>query len=506
MVALQVDVRASLINDSFKVVPKTLSPPAMSANKVKKECDCELWDCGADEFRKALRVEFSRIQEEQRACLIEDSFKVETNTLCPPATSANKVNKEFDEFEKALKDEFSRIQEEQDGKWNILNFIQQMQEKIDSKLQKVHERMESNLQQTKNIYKGETGIEKLERTLLSQIWEKHQIIESETQCFWGEEEGRFFQPYKMLWDDTEKIEHKYSRLDKLAERQSNKTADILIHIKGAIMDRKIKYDKCQNVKDPISELCGGVSSKREAKRVLMELTRNKGTRKEPEYMAYSIEDRMRVKFELLQATKRINDKMESNMLMAKVKLSKIRRIENNVQMNKKKESLNRYNEYFFAKLQERKEIKIKFCQKITNIQHVMSEKMQVIEIDIKSDLHKMLNLDIDLLDEAKSNQLCPLDMTPEKWQIELENLEGKLMEKISKYHSIFRSEIQEYQDILADEAWKPTVETMRMKHHSEKKKIEKKYSELEFLENSLWKEMHKNLQEAQQNPVQDDQI
>ena len=165
-----------------------------------------------------------------------------------PATYLKDVDNELDEFEKALMKELSRMQEEQDGKWKLHNFIQQLQEKVDSKIQKVYGRMESNLQQTKDIYKGESEIEKLERTLLSQIWEKHQLIESETKFFWNNinyGDGLRYTWKEMLYNETKKIHDKNPELDWMAKRHLHEIENIQSSQQCKIEEMEANYDSYQ---------------------------------------------------------------------------------------------------------------------------------------------------------------------------------------------------------------------------------------------------------------------
>ena len=135
-----------------------------------------------------------------------DGIKSENtaNQLVSPAMSFQKGEEEQDDIEKALKAETCRMQEKQDSKCKLLDFIQQKQELVEFKMLEIHERMESKLQQTNNIYKGESEVEKLERTWLNEIWKKHQIIDSETQCFWEMEQIKVWQfsLETMLLEDT----------------------------------------------------------------------------------------------------------------------------------------------------------------------------------------------------------------------------------------------------------------------------------------------------------------
>ena len=589
------------------------------------------------------------------------------------ATYLKDVDNELDEFEKALKKELSRMQEEQDGKWKLHNFIQQLQEKVDSKIQKVYGRMESNLQQTKDIYKGESEIEKLERTLLSQIWEKHQLIESETKFFWNNinyGDGLRYTWKEMLYNETKKIHDKNPELDWMAKRHLHEIENIQSSQQCKIEEMEAKYDSYQMKRtevrlsrgtekvneimagsriqirtlSPFRILKGCAQTEEEARRVQRNIALNTGVKREPEYCKignlkqvkvvdnlmhnasnleigvscgilekswaeeenmkstsnsgahkelteesenqsiddietgkmvntlnhntvklqelqnidnvilediaklrdnmnlnilemktnlrelqnkqnlfdmtkwqYSlqeiktefsdgIDERVRVNFELLQDKKQTIDRMQSNMLMAKVKLSKIRSMWSSAAMKNNKASFDQYFQWLSEGLQERKNIKSEFQERVTSLQRVVSQRMQEMEIDMKSQLQKMLNLDINLVQKAKSNKMCPLDMTPEKWKLGLEDLGRELLEDIRANHMRIKSELKILEDTLSYEEWKPTLETMKKTHLSEIKKIENKYSELELLEKSLWKEMHTNLQEAQQEPVHDDQI
>ena len=83
-----------------------------------------------------------------------------------------------------------------------------------------------------------------------------------------------------------------------------------------------------------------------------------------------IEERAMVNHELLQDTKKTKDTMESNMLIAKVKLSKIRIIWNSAEMNDKQRSLDQSVNIFSEKLQERKKIKSKFYGKVTKCKYI----------------------------------------------------------------------------------------------------------------------------------------
>ena len=95
-------------------------------------------------------------------------------------TPENVDGLEADELEKALEEQISAMEEVEGKKEGLLEMMQKMQETIDSKLTKVNERMELNLQKTDIIYKEESLSEKSERKMLLEIWEKQQKIEAET--------------------------------------------------------------------------------------------------------------------------------------------------------------------------------------------------------------------------------------------------------------------------------------------------------------------------------------
>ena len=119
------------------------------------------------------------------------------------------------------------------------------------------------------------------------------------------------------------------------------------------------------------------------------------------------------------------------------------------------------------------------------MQQVVSDNMQEMEINVKSQLQKILNLDTNLLHEAKSIQMCPLDMTPEKWKLELKDLERELLKDIKENDMKIKSELENTEYILADEAWRQTVETMRKEHVSEKRRLKKSMRNL-----NCWKNLY----------------
>ena len=226
----------------------------------------------------------------------------------------------------------------------------------------------------------------------------------------------------------------------------------------------------------------------------------------------SMEQRMKVNSEVFQDSKKIKDRIESKLLMTKVKLSKLRRLWNSSQMLKWKDTLEEAKICFCELLQERKEIKIKLFGVIPNMQEKVTSMMQEMKLNVRSQLQKMVKLDMKLVHQAQSNGMCPLDMNTEKWKLGLEELEEELLEDISVNQLRIQSELQEIQFLLFAGTWqevwqwKPTLETMKQLHLNEQQKVEEKYSELKLLEKSQWKEMQTILQEAQKRHVQDDQI
>ena len=129
---------------------------------------------------------------------------------------------EADELEKALEEQISAMEEVEGKKEELLEMMQKMQETIDSKLTKVNEGMELNLQKTDVIYKEESLSEKSERKMLLEIWEKQQKIEAEIHDLWlpgnMEEQKRLLE--NMLSDDMSDIQQKHSELEKIRKERS----------------------------------------------------------------------------------------------------------------------------------------------------------------------------------------------------------------------------------------------------------------------------------------------
>ena len=579
-----------------------------------------------------------------------DGIKSENtaNQLVSPAMSFQKGEEEQDDIEKALKAETCRMQEKQDSKCKLLDFIQQKQELVEFKMLEIHERMESKLQQTNNIYKGESEVEKLERTWLNEIWKKHQIIDSETQCFWEMEQIKVWQfsLETMLLEDTkirmgmieshhldmfEDMERVHlSKIQEMMNKhynyqmrirpcrlaraaysydQSNNGGEIKPHIIGSpmafneakevndylkssakkptkqtktkkatiekragivntamdtttvhetitlncelnsgaqqnstresepcIIDdleqvkmvNSLAYNTCMlqkfmSIKKRISEDMKKMRDRKnlvilemktrlrmlQNKQNLLNMTKWQSALKEMQNeFSNGMGLRMKVNFEVLQDTKKTMDSIESRILIMKVKLSQLRRMLNSAKMSMCKSVLTKEKKKINKLLQERKEIN----NFIPNM-HKVGEKMYDIRMNIGRQLSGIRKLDMDLVHQAQSNGMCPLDMNTEKWKLGLKELEKELLEDICMWSEFkIHSEMQTTQDRLAaglwQEAaqWKPTLETMKMMHLGEKQKVEDKYTELELLENSQWKEMKRILLEGQKQHVQDDQM
>ena len=141
--------------------------------------------------------------------LTKDGIRSDKNTLDSPTNSSREVDNVLNEFEKASKDKFCGMQEEQKRKWNKPNFIKQMQQEVDIKIQEVNRRMDSKIQDiTPFIYNGEL-----------ELAANH------------------------IWDMLLKIDSECSELDRMDIKNKQ------IELKRDIEELEAKYERCQTNQD-----------------------------------------------------------------------------------------------------------------------------------------------------------------------------------------------------------------------------------------------------------------
>ena len=155
------------------------------------------------------------------------------------ATNLQAVKDDQDEIEMAVKDQTCRMHELQDGKYMLLDLIHQMQESVNSKMLEVHE--------NENIFKGESELEKIEREMLKEIWDKHQMLDSDSQCFLDMEEIQVWRLSleRMLLEDTKRIQNNYSELEKMESKYLDDINDIQSIQQLKIQEMGDKYYKYQ---------------------------------------------------------------------------------------------------------------------------------------------------------------------------------------------------------------------------------------------------------------------